>query len=67
MCLRFTVRTTLIIGLGYHEDRVKSTGATSGVIASEAKHSIAPQGRVDCFVAEPVIGRAFARPGGSSQ
>jgi hypothetical protein len=23
--------------------------------------------RVDCFVAEPVIGRAFARPVGSSQ
>jgi hypothetical protein len=23
--------------------------------------------RIDCFVAEPVIGRAFARPVGSSQ
>jgi hypothetical protein len=23
--------------------------------------------KLDCFVAEPVIGRAFARPGGSSQ
>jgi hypothetical protein len=25
------------------------------------------QERMDCFVAEPVIGRAFARPDGSSQ
>jgi hypothetical protein len=32
---------------------------------SEAtKQSIEPQGRMDCF-AEPVIGRAFARPVGS--
>jgi hypothetical protein len=31
------------------------------VIASEAKQSIAPRKeRMDCFVAEPVIGRAFA-------
>jgi hypothetical protein len=38
------------------------------VIASEAKQSISPhQERMDCFVAEPVIGRAFARPVGSSQ
>jgi hypothetical protein len=38
------------------------------VIASEAKQSISPrEGRMDCFVAEPVIGRAFARPLGSSQ
>jgi hypothetical protein len=38
------------------------------VIASEAKQSISPRkGRMDCFVAEPVIGRAFARPVGSSQ
>jgi hypothetical protein len=38
------------------------------VIASEAKQSISP-GKVslDCLVAEPVIGRAFARPVGSSQ
>jgi hypothetical protein len=35
------------------------------VIASEAKQSMAR--RMDCFVAEPVIGRAFARPVGSSQ
>jgi hypothetical protein len=36
------------------------------VIASEAKQSISPrEGRMDCFVAEPVIGRAFARPVGS--
>jgi hypothetical protein len=26
-----------------------------------------PQTRLDCFVVEPVIGRAFARPVGSSQ
>jgi hypothetical protein len=38
------------------------------VIASEAKQSMAvPGGKLDCFVAEPVIGRAFARPVGSSQ
>jgi hypothetical protein len=37
----------------------------SPVIASEAKQSILPlRGDMDCF-AEPVIGRAFARPGGS--
>jgi hypothetical protein len=36
------------------------------VIASEAKQSISPRkGRMDCFVVEPVIGRAFARPVGS--
>jgi hypothetical protein len=28
---------------------------------------IAGEERMDCFVAEPVIGRAFARPVGSSQ
>jgi hypothetical protein len=33
--------------------------------ASEAIHS--HKARLDCFVAEPVIGRAFARPVGSSQ
>jgi hypothetical protein len=32
-----------------------------------AKQSIARQAKLDCFVAEPVIGRAFARPVGSSQ
>jgi hypothetical protein len=38
------------------------------VNASEAKQSISPRkGRMDCFVAEPVIGRAFARPVGCSQ
>jgi len=38
------------------------------VIASEAKQSIlSSRGEMDCFVAEPVIGRAFARPVGSSQ
>src|SRR5882724_9113904 len=37
-------------------------------VASEAKQSIPPcKERMDCFVAEPVIGRAFARPVGSSQ
>jgi hypothetical protein len=41
---------------------------TPTVIASEAKQSISPRKeRMDCFVAEPVIGRAFARPVGSSQ
>src|SRR5712672_2026689 len=38
------------------------------VIASEAMQSILPRkGRMDCFVAEFIIGRAFARPVGSSQ
>ena len=38
------------------------------VVASEVKQSmIVPGGKLDCFVAEPVIGRAFARPGGFSQ
>jgi hypothetical protein len=38
------------------------------VIASEAKQSIVSlRIEMDCFVAEPVIGRAFARPVGSSQ
>jgi hypothetical protein len=38
------------------------------VIASEAKaiHRFA-RTEMDCVVAEPVIGRAFARPVGSSQ
>ncbi len=37
------------------------------VIASGAKQSILSlRGEMDCF-AEPVIGRAFARPVGSSQ
>jgi hypothetical protein len=41
---------------------------TSFVIASEAKQSISRRRKkLDCFVAEPVIGRAFARPVGSSQ
>ncbi len=33
---------------------------------SEAIQSAANE-KMDCFVAEPVIGRAFARPVGSSQ
>jgi hypothetical protein len=38
------------------------------IIASEAQQSMSRRkGRMDCFVAEPVIGRAFARPVGSSQ
>jgi hypothetical protein len=39
------------------------------VIASEAKQSsfLREKRKLDCFVAEPVSGRAFARPGGSSQ
>jgi hypothetical protein len=39
------------------------------VIASEAKQSRTRAGNLslalDCSVAEPVIGRAFARPGGA--
>jgi hypothetical protein len=41
--------------------------AASPVIASAAKQSTSRKERMDCFVAAPVIGRAFARPGGSSQ
>jgi hypothetical protein len=38
------------------------------VIASGAKQSTATATvTMDCFVAEPVIGRAFARPVGASQ
>src|SRR5450631_2014792 len=39
------------------------------VIASAAKQSIERRIRwlMDCFVAEPVIGRAFARPVGSQE
>jgi hypothetical protein len=37
------------------------------VIASEAEQSRGREASLDCFVAEPVIGRAFARPVGSSQ
>jgi hypothetical protein len=37
-------------------------GLPKFVIASEAKQS---SFALDCFVAEPVIGRAFARPVGS--
>jgi hypothetical protein len=48
--------------------RQAGMGCESAVIASEAKQSISPsKERMDCFVAEPVIGRAFARPVGSSQ
>jgi hypothetical protein len=43
-------------------------GLFSFVIASEAKQSsfVSAKTKLDCFVAEPVIGRAFARPVGSS-
>jgi hypothetical protein len=37
------------------------------VITSEVKQSNIACSALDCFIAEPVIGRAFARPGGSSQ
>ena len=48
-------------------EKIKQAGPVIGpVIASEAKQSISPRGSMDCFVAEPVIGRAFARPVGSS-
>jgi hypothetical protein len=55
-----------------HADVARVTGfenedALSAVVASEAKQSILPQAKLDSFVAEPVIGRAFARPVGSSQ
>jgi hypothetical protein len=37
-------------------------------LRAQAKQSIARRNRkLDCFVEEPVIGRAFARPVGSSQ
>jgi hypothetical protein len=37
------------------------------VIASEAKQSMNQKEEWTAFVAEPVIGRAFAQPVGSSQ
>jgi hypothetical protein len=47
---------------------LRGAHATLTVIASEAKQSTARATvTMDCFVAEPVIGRAFARPVGSSQ
>ncbi len=50
------------------ERGVGEVTARFAVIASEAKQSISPRKeRMDCFVAEPVIGRAFARPVGSSR
>ncbi len=46
-------------------DGAKSLLDFGDVIASEAKQSMVQRkGRMDCF-AEPVIGRAFARPVGS--
>jgi hypothetical protein len=50
----------------WHTDAV---GAVHTIIASEAKQSSLSlrHRKLDCFVAEPVIGRAFARPVGSSQ
>src|SRR5262245_48592368 len=35
--------------------------------AKRSNPALPQQGKLDCFVAEPVIGRAFARPVGSSQ
>jgi len=50
------------------EPRHCGSEATLTVIASAAKQSTArAKVTMDCFVAEPVIGRAFARPVGSSQ
>jgi hypothetical protein len=36
-------------------------------MTGSVEQSMVQQVRMDCFVAEPVIGRAFARPVGSSQ
>src|SRR5882724_1895485 len=48
-------------------DDIDRYRAFRSVIASGAKQSIAVIWySMDCFVAEPVIGRAFARPVGSS-
>jgi len=46
-----------------------SNSQTLTVIASEAKQSTFAETKqkLDCFFAELVIGRAFARPVGSSQ
>jgi hypothetical protein len=40
---------------------------SKGVNASEREAIQHHKGRLDCFVAEPAIRRAFARPVGSSQ
>jgi hypothetical protein len=42
-------------------------GITCSVIASASEAIQDHKESLDCFVAEPVIGRAFARPVGSSQ
>jgi hypothetical protein len=66
----------LIVVLGRSFCHRIAQGANAGyergyfpVIASEAKQSssAALDAKLDCFVAEPVIGRVFARPVGSSQ
>jgi hypothetical protein len=47
------------------QPRLAEAGITSVIArSSAAKQSISPCGKMDCF-AEPVIGRAFARPVGS--
>jgi hypothetical protein len=60
---RFTLRqmAQAAAGLVRH-----SRGIDRHCERSEAIHGSDTQG-MDCFVAEPVIGRAFARPVGSSQ
>jgi hypothetical protein len=51
---------------GHHFPEGQEQNTT--VVASEAKQSNSfADIRKDCFVALPVIGRAFARPVGSSQ
>src|SRR5579871_190500 len=43
----------------------RECGRMLGVIAGAAKQSRATHAILDCFVAEPVIGRPFARPVGA--
>jgi hypothetical protein len=46
----------------------RRVGAKRRPMIGFAKQSISPrEGRMDCFVAEFIIGRAFARPVGSWQ
>ena len=55
-------RRFLILVIASHR-----VGAKRRPMTGSAKQSSIACSALDCFVAEPVIGRAFARPVGSSQ
>src|ERR1700741_829533 len=58
----------------YCKRRIRESGANKSAKVVLGRHcgrseaiDLSAPGAMDCFVAEPVIGRAFARPVGSSQ